>query len=213
MKKVHIILGAPKQEAIKPLMDEKGIVIGVDRGALLAIQEKIQVDIAIGDFDSISKEEKNIIQLNVGKLMNFPADKDDTDAELAVLYAVEHYPGSEIYIYNWYGGRIDHMYSILLLAVQKRFETAIQNLYYVSEKNHISFYLPGEHELTKMRKMDYLSFVLLTAVEHLSLYDVKYTLEDKSFEQPLALISNEFIDNKASFSFKNGIIAAVQSRD
>ena len=42
MKTVHIVLGAPKREEIKPLISEKGLVIGVDRGALLAVEEEIK---------------------------------------------------------------------------------------------------------------------------------------------------------------------------
>lgn len=47
-KDVHIILGAPKVEDIKPLIQSPGLVIGVDRGAIIAIDEKIKLDIALG---------------------------------------------------------------------------------------------------------------------------------------------------------------------
>lgn len=213
MVAVHIVLAAPKVEAIKPLIKEDGIVIGIDRGALLALEEDIQVDIALGDFDSISTVEKDFIQTNARQKLNFPADKDDTDAELAILYVLAHYPDAEIYLYNWYGGRIDHLYSILLIAVQERFEKVIPRLHLVSAKNTISYYLPGEHCIKKLGHMDYLSYVLLTEVENLTLNKVKYELTDESYSRPIALISNEFISNEAIFSFDKGIIAAIQSKD
>lgn len=213
MEAVHIVLGAPKEENIAPLMHQEGIVIGVDRGALFAINEGIAVDIALGDFDSITPEEKEVLQIEAGDIFNFPTDKDDTDTEIALLYVLKNYPETDVYFYNWYGGRIDHLYSLLLVVLQKRFKPLIPYLHFISEKNHISFYLPGEHEIQKIEDMDYLSYILLTEVKDLTLQHVKYTLEKESFEQPHALISNEFLTDKASFSFRDGIIGVVQSTD
>lgn len=213
MSAVHIILGAPKAEEIKPLIQEDGIVIGVDRGALFAIEEEIDLAVAIGDFDSISDDEVALIEKFSKLKLQYPTDKDDTDTELALLYVKEHYPNSSIYLYNWYGGRIDHLYSILFLSIQKRFESLIPNLNLISEKNVISYYLPGEHQIGKIDPMDYLSYVLLTEVENLTLNQVKYPLTEASYKQPIALISNEFLSDKATFFFDSGIVAAIQSRD
>lgn len=213
MKDIHIILGAPKKETLQPLLKSDSFVIGVDRGALLAIEEGIEVDVALGDFDSISAREKDIIVHEAYELIEYSSEKDDTDAEIALLYVLKHYETSNVYIYNWYGGRIDHLYSILLLTHQKRFETILPNLRLVSKNNDISYSLPGEHTVDKIEKMDYLSFILLTEVKGLTLEDVKYPLTDESFKRPLALISNEFLEKQAAFSFNEGIVAVIQSKD
>lgn len=213
MKDVHIILGAPKREEIAPLIKSDGIIIGVDRGVLFAIDENLQVDIALGDFDSVSEAEMDKIKKNNTKLLDFPSDKDDTDAELAFVYVLKNYNTNNIYVYNWYGGRVDHLYSILMLAVQKRFEIIVPNLRFVTTNNFIQYYLPGKYTIPRMKEMDYLSYVLLTEVKGLTLKKVKYELANKDFNHPLALISNEFLEDEAEFSFKEGIIAAIQSRD
>lgn len=213
MKNIHIILGAPKEEPIRPLIKEEGLVIGVDRGALLALEEEIKVDIALGDFDSISVEEKKRIHSTIETVLDFPSDKDDTDAELALLYVLEHYSNSNVYLYNWHGGRIDHMYSILLIAVQDRFKKLIPKLIFVSTKNQISYYQPGTHVVRKIKTMQYISLILLSEVKGLSLNDMKYTLYNEDFKHPMALISNEFLEDEANFSFCRGIVAVVQSRD
>lgn len=213
MKAVHIILGAPKEEAIQPLMKEKGIVLGVDRGAWIALEEGIPVDIAVGDFDSISANEKERINREVKEVMNFSSDKDDTDTELALLHVLKHYKGHQVFLYNWYGGRIDHLYSILLIVLQKRFQALVPDLHFVSLKNQISYYLPGAHTVHQIEEMDYLSYILLTEVQDLTLNDVKYPLKETSFERPIALISNKFLNNQARFSFTEGIVAVIQSRD
>lgn len=213
MENVHIVLGAPKEKAIQPLMKEAGLVIGVDRGALFALEEKITVDIAVGDFDSISPEEKRQVQQQAKKVMSYPTDKEDTDTEIALLHVLKYYEEAEIYFYNWYGGRIDHLYSILLIVLQERFKQLVPKLHLVSGKNHISYFLPGTHTVDKMEEMDYLSYILLTEVKELTLNEVKYPLTEKSFAKPIALISNEFLNEQATFSFTEGIIATIQSRD
>lgn len=213
MKNIHIVLGAPKREEIAPLIQTEGILIGVDRGALLAMEENLKVDIALGDFDSVSPFEKEIIKDSKAKVLSFPSDKDDTDAELAFEYAVSHFKTNNIYVYNWYGGRVDHLHSILMIVLQKRFESLVPKIKYVSKDNFIEYFLPGKHVLDKMEQMDYLSYILMTEVEGLTLKEVKYELSEEDFERPLALISNEFLNNQATLEFKKGIVAAVQSRD
>ncbi len=213
MEAVHIVLGAPKAEAVKPLMQREGLVIGVDRGALVAVNEGIQVDLALGDFDSITSNEQEILHQKAKEILAFPTDKDDTDTEIALLYVLENYPDTDVFLYNWYGGRIDHLYSLLLLVLQKRFRSLVPHLHFVSRKNQVSFYMPGEHFITKIEHMEYLSYILLTDVKDLTLNQVKYPLEKVSFDQPHALISNEFLNGKASFQFTKGIVGVVQSSD
>lgn len=213
MEDVHIILGAPKREEISPLIQSNGIIIGVDRGALFALEEKLKVDVALGDFDSISSSEKETIEKDGTEVLNFPTDKDDTDAELAFEYVLSNFKTNNIFVYNWYGGRVDHLYSILMVVLQKRFEQLVPKLKYVSKNNFIEYFLPGEYTINKIEQMNCLSYILMTEVKGLTLKEVKYELLDEDFERPLALISNEFINEKASFSFKKGIIAAIQSRD
>lgn len=210
---MHIILGAPQTEELKPLIQSPGVVIGVDRGALIAIEEGITLDIALGDFDSVSTEEKAKVQYYAQEVHNFPTNKDDTDAELALLYVLDNLADANIYLYNWSGGRIDHLYSLLMLVLQERFLPLVSRIQFIAGDNQISYYLPGEYKLEKIDRMTYLSLVLLTKVEKLTLSNVSYPLKEADFTLPRALISNEFISHQARLSFDEGIIAVIQSRD
>ena len=213
MTDVHIILAAPKQTAIKPLIQSEGFVIGVDGGASVAWEEDITLDLALGDFDSIEQSKDGVIKKQVREVLTFPSEKDDTDAELALLYVMENLEAENIYLYNWSGGRQDHLYSLFMLVLQKRFESLIPKLQFISENNRIAYYLPGEYQLNKEESMDYLSFILLTQVSQLTIEEVKYSIEKKSYQEPRALISNQFLTDIAYFSFEHGIIAVIQSRD
>lgn len=210
---MHIILGAPQTEKLKPLIQSQGLVIGVDRGALIAIEEEIKLNLALGDFDSVSGEEKLKVQQHAEKMLSFPANKDDTDAELALLYILEHLEVDNIYLYNWLGGRIDHLHSLQMVVLQERFLPLVSKINFIAENNYITYYLPGEHHLKKLEEMKYLSLILLTKVENLTISHVSYPLNDVDFSSPRALISNEFVSDKATLSFTEGIVAVIQSRD
>ncbi len=210
---MHIILGAPRAEEVKPLIQSQGLVIGVDRGALIAIEEGIKLDIALGDFDSVSSEEKLKVEQYAEEIYRFPSDKDDTDAELALLYVLENVKPVNIFLYNWSGGRIDHLYSLLMVVLQERFLSIVSKVNFIAGSNHISYYLPGEYTLKKIDQMNYLSLILLTNVEQLTLSNVSYPLKKKDFDLPRALISNEFLSDEAFLSFYQGIVAVIQSRD
>ena len=47
----------------------------------------------------------------------------------------------------------------------------------------------------------------------LNLYDEKYKLNNANYAYPIALASNEFVGDKASFSFKSGLLCVIQSKD
>lgn len=213
MLDVHIILGAPKTEKIKMQLKSDGFIIGVDGGAEFALEESIQLDLAIGDFDSVSSLNALEVKKHAKKILNFPSKKDDTDAELALLYVKEHIEAGKIYIYNWYGGRLDHLQSIMMIPLQARFQSLLSKIQFVSKKNTVNYYSPGQYELVKEEKMDYLSLILLSEIKDLSLNKVVYPIKNKDYPSPRALISNEFENQKAKMSFKEGKILIIQSRD
>lgn len=213
MQDVHIILAAPKESEIKALIHSEGLVIGVDGGAFIAVEEDINLDIALGDFDSVNDSEHSAVKNHANKIYTFPSEKDDTDTELALIYVLENIETDKIYLYNWYGGRLDHLYSLQMLVLQERFHSLIPKIHFVGDHNFVSYYLPGEYQISKKDQMDYLSFILITKVRKLTLSGVKYSLEEVDYPLPRALISNEFLTKEAQLSFEKGIIAVIQSQD
>lgn len=213
MLDVHIILAAPKKNKIKPLLQSKGLVIGVDGGAQIAIEESIELDLALGDFDSVSQKDYLEIKEKTKEIHHYPSKKDDTDAELALLYVSKNIKAKNIYFYNWNGGRLDHLQSILMFVFQDRFYSLIPKIHFVSETNRLSYYLPGKYKINKIEGMNYISFILLTKVKNLTLGNVKYPLDKMNYESPRALISNEFIKQEALLHFEKGIISVIQTRD
>lgn len=57
--------------------------VGVDRACLRLLELGLPIDLAVGDFDSVSRSELKMIQSAAKDCMIAPAEKDDTDTELA----------------------------------------------------------------------------------------------------------------------------------
>ena len=67
-------------------LNDFDFLIGVDRGALIAYQNNIYVNLAIGDFDSVTKDELILIQ-EKSKVIKLNPIKDLTDTAEALKYA------------------------------------------------------------------------------------------------------------------------------
>lgn len=60
------------------------IWIGADRGALYLAKNGLPIAHALGDFDSVSKQEEQFIEHHTKQFHTYPAEKDETDLQLAV---------------------------------------------------------------------------------------------------------------------------------
>ena len=63
--------------------------VGVDRGSLWVLEEKLPLALAIGDFDSVTAGERRLIQDSTHDFVQAQPEKDDTDLELALLTIFE----------------------------------------------------------------------------------------------------------------------------
>lgn len=212
MTKAFIVLGGPTHQ-LPSFLKEEGVFVGVDRGALALLQAGISPDLAIGDFDSITDEERETVKTKAKKFVGFASEKDDTDTELALMETINEFSPTEMTVFNWEGGRMDHLMSILYLVLQPRFYDYIPKIRLKNQKNSISYYLPGSYTIKKEPDKHYLSYIGMTPIQSLSLKNVKYPLDQEDFNYPMALVSNEFEEKEARFSFEEGILAVIQSTD
>lgn len=189
--------------------------VGVDLGAKRFLEMERVMDLAIGDFDSITESDylkitqqtKNVIRLN--------PKKDETDMEAALDDVIQRYPNATYHLFGALGGRLDHTMSNLWLAYQSKYREVITQIRLVNETNHLQFLTPGPFEMDQIMGMKYLSFISLTPVKQLVLENVEYPLQGVDYATPLALISNEFLPGQSQMrgQFTSGLIAAIQARD
>jgi thiamine pyrophosphokinase len=82
------------------------LVIAADGGSRYAGLLDLSINVVVGDLDSLDDAERTSLQKNGVQFEKFPAHKDETDLELALLYAVEH-RAKEIIVLGAMGGRLD----------------------------------------------------------------------------------------------------------
>lgn len=102
--------------------------IGIDRGALFLLQHQRPVDLAIGDFDSLTVAELQAVKQQVKTVIQAPAEKDDTDTQLALVETLRRYPEAQIDLIGATGGRLDHLLANLWLPLEDRFRPFAPNL-------------------------------------------------------------------------------------
>lgn len=216
---IVIICGGAKEPALERIDDlidrpEQAFVIGVDRGALELIRAGYQLDLALGDFDSVNAKELATIRDNSLEVLEYDAEKDDTDMEIAIEYSTKHFPHGQYMIFGAIGeqeGRLDHMLANLWLAYQARFQAHIDRFSFLEKNHRIRYYSPGQHLIRAEADVDYLSIISMTPVSNLSITNAVYNLKEQDFAYPRALISNEFISSQDDIhlSFSTGLVLVL----
>jgi thiamine pyrophosphokinase len=98
------------------LASSSTLTIAVDGGWAKARARGVCVDVVIGDLDSLRPEELEALRSSPTVVISHPRDKNETDLELALDYALVRSP-VEIVVLGAFGGRLDHsLASVFLLA-------------------------------------------------------------------------------------------------
>lgn len=201
----------PSKEVFSQIKEDSDYWIGADRGALHLIKRGIAPDLSVGDFDSVSQDEWNTIEKRSHKVLVHPAEKDETDLEIALHEAIQ--AGSEaICMIGVTGGRIDHY----LMAVQLMEIAAesVREIKLFDVTGELWIRQPGTYE-EERRGYNYVSFLPATSqVEGLTLRGFKYPLSDAVLKKGSSLgISNEQLDATATIRFSKGLLYGMFSGD
>ena len=215
MDNYYVLLGLEAgsyiQEQIRLHHDAKWV--GVDRGAHLLIEQGIRPHLSIGDFDSVSPPEMQVIEKHSQKVVRLPVDKDYTDTELAVLEILRENKKARIYLFNDSKSRLDHFFNILWLPIKEEFRTHAEQIYFSDSHNKVSYYLPGDHRIEKEQEKPVVSFGSLLPVKGLTLSGFEYPLTRADIAVPTMYTSNRFLSHEGRFSFEEGLLMVIQSAD
>ena len=114
---------APRADSLDRLAlptRERILVIGADSGVHHAHALGLEVDIAVGDFDSIDPQVLD--SLRGCEILRHPVDKDATDLELALDTALGS--GAErAVVIGGDGGRLDHLLGNAFVIAARRYES------------------------------------------------------------------------------------------
>lgn len=192
------------------LIRSADLVIAADGGALPLLWANIVPQIVIGDLDSVDPGAQADLVARGAELRSFPRAKDETDLELALLYAVEQ--GAEtIDVLGALGGRWDHtLANVTMLAMPElrgrkvRLLAEKQALFLVRDQAD----LPGMHG-------DTLSLIPLSAQVHgVTTRGLLYPLADATLHRERARgISNVLLDPPGHVELRDGLLLVVHHDD
>ena len=117
--------------------------VGVDGGCLKLLEQGLPLELAVGDFDSVSQTDLNNIKAQAKQVVQSVPEKNDTDLELALKAAFEAYPNAAVTVYGAFGGRLDHFLSNIFLPTDPDLAPYMQQIQLVDGQNRL-LWLPRD---------------------------------------------------------------------
>ncbi|MEE0967777.1 MAG: thiamine diphosphokinase [Clostridia bacterium] len=183
------------------------LVIAADSGYLCAKDLSVQVDILVGDLDSLGEEEFP----DGVEFIKLPCEKDLTDTQAAVETAIER-GCDDIVIIGGIGTRLDH--SLSSIGILSDMKARGIRCYITNGYNRVR-YLQNDSLLLGRSPYKYLSIIALDKVcKGVSADGVKYPLKNaKLLRENQYAVSNEIYGNAALISVRKGALLVIESRD
>ena len=220
---------------------EKIRLIAADRGLEFFLEQQILPDVVIGDFDSLSEEGKEFLEVPAGiktnseipyggmtnwkvqkqtgeekkevEIIRLRPEKDDSDTQSAMNYAIQN-GAKKITILGATGNRVDHLmanFGLLVLAKKQEAEVILADQY-----NYMKLVSDGEIIKKSTQFGKYVSFFPFGGdVTGLTLEGFKYSLDNYHLTTADSglTVSNEIVSEKAKVTYRSGTLLMIMAQD
>lgn len=208
-----IVIGAGDLTLGELNIGEEDYCIAVDGGLSYCGILGVEPDKIIGDFDSVSDQEKEALSLirsqAPDRVITLVPEKDDTDMLAALKYGLE-LGYRDFRIYAGTGGRLDHTLA------------NIQCLLYLKNRDAVGYLMDGTGMILVLqnesvhfrREMEGILslFSLENKAKGVTIQGMKYPLEGYTMTNDYPIgISNEFIGEPAAISVEEGRLVCMIS--
>jgi len=199
----------PDLYSARQLLRKDDFWIAADGGSRYALGCGRAPDVLIGDLDSISDPVRESLLRAGTKMQTHPADKDETDLELAVWFALQE-EFSSILIIAGLGGRTDQTLANLSLLADPalreydiRFDDGHEEALCVRE-NAVLLGAPG----------DVVSLIPFgMAAEGVVTKGLQYPLLEETLHPSRTRgVSNRMTESKAEISLERGVLLCIHTR-
>jgi len=195
---------APAPRALDAVPDGAA-VIAADGGLAHAWTLGLEVDLLVGDLDSVSADDVATAESRGIPVERHPREKDATDVELALDAALARRPGRILVVASG-GGRLDHLLSLLLLLGAEKYADVELDAWVGPARVHV---IRGD------RVVDGTPGELLTLValhgpaEGVRTEGLVYPLAGETLEPGSSRgVSNLFAAERAVVSLERGVVLA-----
>ncbi|MEG3586592.1 MAG: thiamine diphosphokinase [Actinomycetota bacterium] len=203
-----IFSGGPTPSAeILTFVDEKSLVIAADSGLDNALALGCLPNVLIGDLDSISAKGLSWAENNNVEIIAFPRDKDRSDLELAMEYAIQNC--KSLLLIDSGLGRIDQLFGLFTLLASENI-SSIPCRAIVS--NSLITVVKEKIEISKRGDNTVSIFAHTGEVTGVSTTGFKWELDDATLEPNSTLgLSNELVNETGLISIRSGTLLVIQS--
>ncbi|WMT99875.1 thiamine diphosphokinase [Streptococcus agalactiae] len=186
--------------------------VGIDRGSLFLLKNGLSLDMAVGDFDSITEDELLYIKHYCSNIVSASAEKNDTDTELALKTIFKEFPEAQVTVFGAFGGRIDHMMSNIFLPSDTDLEPFMSQIRLKDEQNIVTYLSSGKNQVSRIEGMSYVSF-MPESESTLQISGAKYELNKSNYFKKKMYSSNEFMTSPIEVELKDGYLIIIYSKD
>ena len=188
------------------------VTLACDAAALAAVQAGLDLDVAVGDFDSVTAEELSIIAQAAQNLVTLPVAKDDTDAQAAVLWFFQHYPTGQLTIYGAFGGRLDHALANIFLPSHPEIAPFMEQIVLRDAWQELTYVPQGRHIVQQTPGMTGLAFVQ-EGQGQLGISGARFDLTGDNYFQRKVYSSNNFLTGPVTVTVPDGYVICLQTRE
>ncbi len=199
----------PDREMAQRYAGRADLLIAADGGARHALALGLTPHVLIGDLDSLGAEQQTRLRAAGTEFIVHPPAKDETDLELALLYAVEQ-GADPIVVLGALGGRLDQMLAnVLLLSLPALDGRDVR----IVDDSQSAFVVRDAATLTG-RPGDTVSLIPLGgAARGVTTDGLLYALDDGTLPFGPALgVSNAMTGQRATVCVRDGLLLCVHIR-
>jgi thiamine pyrophosphokinase len=200
----------PDYKSVRRLFRSGDTLLAADGGTRHALALGLALSIVIGDLDSLTDEHRRLLDAAGTEIRHFPRDKNETDFELALHYAVDA-GFHEILIVAALGDRLDQTLGNLALLTDLRLSTFDVRL---DDGLEEAFFTRGSCQVRGIAG-DLVSLIPWGGeVTGIVTNGLRWPLQGETLHPYQTRgISNELLVETATISLRSGLLLVVHSRN
>lgn len=193
---------------VQAALDSADMVIAADAGAKTALKFGVLPSVVIGDFDSLDEATERKLRSKGVEFIAYANEKDLTDTELALNYAVQKQAAEIVILGAIEGGRIDHILAGIFITIGSKAPVKFIN------GDSMAWIIEGPAAATiKGGVNDMVSLIPLTGqADGVQTSGLKYPLDNETlFMNRSRGVSNVMTRKRASVKLSRGRLLLVQN--